>query len=43
MYGFNIGDTTVYTLHYANDQVVIAQNKEDLEYIARKLVEEYKR
>ncbi|XP_072378004.1 uncharacterized protein [Diabrotica undecimpunctata] len=41
--GLSIGDETLYTLHYADDQVVIAQDKEDLEYMARKLMEEYKK
>jgi hypothetical protein len=30
----------LYTLHFANDQVVIAQDKKD-EYLCRKLKEEY--
>nr|CAI5828768.1 unnamed protein product [Callosobruchus analis] len=33
-------DTTLYTLHYADNQVVIAQDKQDLEYMSKKLVEE---
>jgi len=33
-------DRTLYTLHFADDQV-IAQNKEDLEYMTRKLLKEY--
>ncbi|XP_072383859.1 uncharacterized protein [Diabrotica undecimpunctata] len=41
--GLSIGDETLYTLHYADDQVVIAQDKEDLEYMARKLMEENKK
>ena len=31
----------IYTLQFADDQVVMAQSKEDLEYICRKLQEEY--
>jgi len=31
----------IYTLQFANDQVVVAQNKEDLEYMCRKLQEKY--
>jgi len=31
-------DRTLYTLHFANDQVVIAQDKEDLEHMTRKLL-----
>ena len=33
--------TTAYTLQFADDQVVMAQSKEDLEYMGRKLQEEY--
>jgi hypothetical protein len=32
---------TIYTLQIADDQVVMAQSKEDLEYMCRKLQEEY--
>jgi len=34
-------DRTLYTLHFADDQVVIAQDKEGLEYMTRKLLNEY--
>jgi len=34
-------DRTLYTLHFVDDQVVIAQDKEDLEYVTRKLLKEY--
>ncbi|XP_044745745.1 uncharacterized protein LOC123307480 [Coccinella septempunctata] len=34
-------DTALYTLHFADDQVVIAQDKEDLEFMSRRLFEEY--
>ena len=30
-------DTTLYTLHFADDQVVVAQDKEDLEFMTRRL------
>ena len=33
--------TTLYTLCFADDQVVLAQDREDLEYMARNLIEEY--
>lgn len=33
-------NTTEYTLSFADDQVVIAQNIEDMEYMSRKLIEE---
>ena len=39
--GYNVDNTTIYKLQFADDQVVIAQSKEDLEYIGRKLQEEY--
>lgn len=32
---------TLFTLHFADDQVVVAQNAEDAEYMVRKLVVEY--
>lgn len=38
--GLNIGDTTLYTLHCADD-VVIAEDKKPLEYMGRKLYKEY--
>lgn len=34
-------DYTLYTLHFADDQVLIAHDREDLEYMARKLIEMY--
>ena len=34
-------DTCMYTLQFADDQVICATDKEDLEYMARKLKEEY--
>ena len=39
--GYNVDNITMYTLHFADDKVVMAQSKEDLEYICRKLQEEY--
>jgi hypothetical protein len=33
---------SLYTLHFTDDQVVTAHDKEDLEYMARKLIKEYK-
>ncbi|XP_072375573.1 uncharacterized protein [Diabrotica undecimpunctata] len=41
--GRSLGDETLYTLHYADDQIVISQDKENLKYMARKLMEEYKK
>lgn len=32
---------TVYTLSFADDQVVVAQDIDDIEYMTRKLIEEY--
>lgn len=40
--GVYIGDTCLYTLQFADDQVIIANDKDDIEYMARKLKEEYK-
>jgi hypothetical protein len=39
--GYNVDNTTIYTPQFADDQVVIAQSKEDLQYMGRKLQEEY--
>lgn len=38
-----LDDTTSYALHYADDLAVLAQDKEDLDLIGRKLIEEYKK
>ena len=34
---------TLYTLQFADDQVVLAEDKEDLEYMTRKLKETYEK
>ncbi|XP_030753967.1 uncharacterized protein LOC115880813 [Sitophilus oryzae] len=34
-------DTYLYTLHFADDQVAVAQDREDLEFMSRKLFKEY--
>jgi len=39
--GYNVDNTTIYTLQLADDLVVLAQSKEDLDYMCRKLQEEY--
>lgn len=36
-------DTSLCTLHYADDQIIIGQDKEDLEYMGKKLLEEYQK
>ena len=36
-------DTTLYTLCFADDQIVAAQDAEDLEYMSRKLIDEYEK
>ena len=44
--GVPIGDgsqDTIYTLLFADDQVLITQGYEDMEFMARKLLEEYKK
>lgn len=35
--------TTLYTLQFSVDKVVIGQHKEDMEYMIRKLYEEYEK
>jgi hypothetical protein len=37
-----IQDTTIYSLLFADNQLLIAQDYEDLEYMTRKLMDEYK-
>ena len=39
--GLEIQDTTIYSLLFADDKLLIAQDYEDLEYMTRKLVDEY--
>ena len=39
--GMEIQDTTVYSVLFADDQFIIAQDYEDLEYVTRKLIDEY--
>jgi len=39
--GLEIQDTTIYSMLFADDQLLIAQDYEDLEYMARKLIDEY--
>ena len=39
--GIPLENTTLYTLQFADDQVVLAGDKEDLEYMMRKLKENY--
>ena len=41
--GVDLGDVCLYTLQFADDQVIMASDKGDLEYMTRKLQEEYKR
>lgn len=38
-----MGETWLYTLQFADDQVVVANNKDDLTCMTRKLQEEYKK
>lgn len=40
--GIPLNNTTIYTLNFADDQVVMAQDLDDLEYMTRKLIEEYR-
>jgi hypothetical protein len=39
--GLEIQDTTIYLLLFADDQLLIAQDYEDFEYMTRKLRGEY--
>jgi len=39
--GLEIQDTTIYSLLFADDQLLIAQDYEDLEYMTRKLIDEF--
>ena len=39
--GLEIQDTTIYAVLFADDQLLIAQDYEDLEYMTRKLIDEY--
>jgi hypothetical protein len=39
--GLKIQDTTIYSLLFAHDQLLIAQDYEDLEYMTRKLIDKY--
>lgn len=39
--GIQLGDICLYTLQFTDDQVILASDKNDLEYMARKLQEEY--
>jgi hypothetical protein len=39
--GLETEDMTIYSMLFADDQLLIAQDYEDLEYIIRKLTDEY--
>jgi len=39
--GLEIQDTTIYTMLFADDQLLIAQDYEDLVYMIKKLIDEY--
>ena len=39
--GLEIQDTTIYSMLFADDELLIAQDYEDLEYMTRKLIDEY--
>jgi hypothetical protein len=41
--GIPIQNTRVYSLSFADDQILIAQDYDDMEFMARKLKEEYKK
>ena len=39
--GLEIQDTTIYSMLFADDQLLNAQDYEDLEYMTRKLIDDY--
>jgi len=39
--GLEIQDTTIYSMLFADDQLLIARDYEDLEYMTRKLIDDY--
>ena len=39
--GYNVDNTKIFKLQFAGGQVMVAQNKEGLDYMCRKLQEEY--
>ncbi|XP_044755102.1 uncharacterized protein LOC123314054 [Coccinella septempunctata] len=39
--GIELKDNYIYTLQFADDQAILAGDQEDMEYMVRKLVEEY--
>jgi len=41
--GIPIQNAHVYSLNFADDQVLIAQDHDDMEFMARKLKEEYEK
>lgn len=42
--GIQLSDhSTLYTLHFADDQVVISQDKDDLDFMTRRLISEYEK
>lgn len=39
--GIPVGDERLYTLHFAYDQVILAKDESDLDYMLPTLAEEY--
>jgi hypothetical protein len=39
--GLEVQDTTLFSMLFADDQLLMAQDYEDLEYMRRKLIDEY--
>jgi hypothetical protein len=37
--GITIGDNVIYTLHFADDQLIIALDMDNIGYLTRKLIE----
>lgn len=41
--GVLVGDKNIYTLQFADDQIILAEDYDDIEYMSRKLIEEYEK
>ncbi|XP_060522514.1 uncharacterized protein LOC132699683 [Cylas formicarius] len=41
--GIPLNNANIYTLSFADDQVIMAQDYDDVKYMMRKLIEEYKK
>ncbi|XP_030746812.1 uncharacterized protein LOC115875485 [Sitophilus oryzae] len=39
--GIEIDNESLFTLQFADDQIIVANDKDDMQYMLRKLIEEY--